>query len=74
MISLKPRTQDFQYIPPKEEKAKPKWEFKKSIFKDYTIDTDELLKRCFEFDFKCSKIPRIIKDEVDLMNTKAIMH
>ncbi len=65
---------DSIYIPPKEEKQKPDWDFKNSIFKDYVIDTDELLRKCFEFDFKCSKIPRLVKNEEDLLATKETMH
>ena len=73
-ISITPRTKDFIYTPPKEKKEKIPWDFWKSVFKDYQIDTDELLKKCFEFDFKCSKIPRLIKDESDLAKTKDLLH
>jgi hypothetical protein len=65
---------DFIYIRPVEAKKKIEWDLKKSIFKDFTIDSDELLRKCFEFDFKCSKIPKFIKNEEDLLATKEVMH
>ena len=34
-----------------------------SIFKNYVIDTEELLTKCFEFDWQHSKISRFIKNE-----------
>jgi hypothetical protein len=49
------------------EKLKTPWDFNKSVFKDYKPDNVQLLEQCFEFDWECSKIPRVIKgdEEVD---------
>lgn len=34
-IKITPRNKDPIYIPPKEKKEKPGWDFDKSLFKDY---------------------------------------
>lgn len=42
------------------------WCYEISIFKNYQPDNEELIDECFEYDFRTSKIPRLIKDfEVD---------
>jgi len=46
-------------------KTKTPWDFYKSVFAPYKRDTNEILMKCFEFDWECSKIPKIIKDEED---------
>ena len=48
-----------------EERPKSPWCFEKSIFAPYKYDTDELLARCFYFDWKCSKIEKMIKSVKD---------
>ena len=54
-------------------KEKPIWDFNKSIFKNFTNDNEELLKKCFEQDMSCSRIGNIIKSEDDLIKTKHIL-
>jgi hypothetical protein len=53
--------------PPKNLKGreylKTPWDFFKSVFKDYKPDNEGLLVDCFEFDWQCSKILKIIKNE-----------
>lgn len=44
------------------EKVKTPWDFNKSVFKDYKADNALLLDQCFEFDWSCSKIEKVIKD------------
>lgn len=44
---------------------RPRWHFKISLFKDYRSDNDDLLKKCFDFDFKMTKMCNFIKDEED---------
>jgi len=52
------------------EKLKTPWDFSKSVFKDYKADNVNRLDECFEFDWECSKIPRIIKNEDELSACK----
>ncbi len=52
------------------EKLKTPWDFSKSVFKDYKADTVNRLDECFEFDWESSKIPRIIKNEEELLVCK----
>ncbi len=40
------------------------------MFKDYKIDTKELLDECFEFDWASSKLEKIIKNEEDRLKCK----
>ena len=49
------------------------WSFANSIFKDYNVDDDQVLNDCFEYDWKCSKIPNLLKDPKDLENTKTFL-
>eukprot|EP00357_Protocruzia_adherens_P001184 CAMPEP_0115016550 /NCGR_PEP_ID=MMETSP0216-20121206/27513_1 /TAXON_ID=223996 /ORGANISM="Protocruzia adherens, Strain Boccale" /LENGTH=922 /DNA_ID=CAMNT_0002387047 /DNA_START=323 /DNA_END=3091 /DNA_ORIENTATION=+ len=56
----KPR-QGLQKLPQKERPPTP-WSVERSIFKGYKPDSQSLLNRCFEVDWNCSRIPRLIKD------------
>jgi len=38
------------------------WDFKKSFFSTYWLDTDEVLNDCFEFDWAMIKLPKSIVD------------
>jgi hypothetical protein len=44
-------------------REKTPWDFKKSVFKDYIPDNENLLSKCFEYDWSNSKITKIVKDE-----------
>lgn len=48
------------------EKLKTPWDFNKSVFKDYKADTASKLQECFEFDWSCSKIEKVIKNVDDI--------
>jgi hypothetical protein len=37
------------------------WTLEKSIFATFKQDTDELVDQCFDYDYKCSRIERIMK-------------
>ena len=37
-----------------------------SVFREYKEDSEELCKRCFEYDMQYSKIKRFIKDNSDV--------
>lgn len=59
----------YQLIKPK----KQPWRFENSVFKDYQKDTDEILNNCFEFDWKCSRIPILVKRDEDRKRLKEIL-
>lgn len=69
-VSTQPRTRDERYRPPKEQKKKRQWSFPISIFKDWKQENEELTRKCFETDWNCSKIPKIIKNPEDLGKVK----
>lgn len=70
-IQVKPRYEFPQYLMKKVFIKKWLWEM--SIFKPYVKDTPELLEKCFEQDWKDSKITKIVKDPADLEQTKALL-
>lgn len=35
------------------------WRFEISIFKDYLGETESLVSKCFDFDFKCIRVPKL---------------
>lgn len=45
------------------ERLKTPWSIFNSVFKDYKPDNQALLDECFEFDWSCSKLEKIIKGE-----------
>jgi hypothetical protein len=55
------------------EKIKTPWDFFKSVFRDYKPDTEALLLDCFEFDWSCSKIEKILKSEEEIQKVKAYL-
>ena len=57
----------------KQERVKTPWDFFKSVFREYKPDTEVLLSNCFEFDWQCSKIDKVVKDENELAKVKAFM-
>jgi len=63
MVKTKPRTPDEVWIPQANIKERPPWTVGISIFKDYKCDNKRLLTRCFEFDYQCSRIKKIVKDD-----------
>lgn len=44
-----------------EERPKSPWNFSKSLFTSYIQDTDSLMLSCFEYDWSCSKLERLLK-------------
>ncbi|KAL4497331.1 hypothetical protein ABPG72_011266 [Tetrahymena utriculariae] len=53
--------------------AKSEWVVEKSIFKDFLKDTEDLIDKCFEFDFNQSRIAKLITDKDDLARVKSIL-
>lgn len=69
-IQTKPRTRDPIYVPPKKKKKRVIWAFSTSIFAKWRMDDAELINLCFEYDWECSKVPKIIKDPDQLSKAK----
>jgi NLR family CARD domain-containing protein 3 len=63
MTQILPRTRDPIYVPPKKKKTKVRWTFPISLFVKWRPDDAELINLCFEYDWDCGKIPKIVKDE-----------
>jgi hypothetical protein len=59
--------------PPTQLKVKEPWDFKKSVFASYQQDTEQILLSCFEFDWECSKISKIVKSSQDLGQVKTFL-
>ena len=74
-FATKPRTPPLMYIPPGIGMEKVPWTIPISLFKDYSFDTDvrpiqDMVNNCFEFDWKTSRIPTLVKDEPQLAAVK----
>jgi len=63
ITKIQPRTPDDVWVPQDEVKIRKSWKIQLSVFKDYRADSNKIMGKCFEFDYKCSRIPRIVKDE-----------
>ena len=63
------------YIPKRKRvpKAKPQWKIDRSVFKTYKNENVKLIERCFEFDWNCSKIPKIVKSEEEQEKVKKVL-
>ncbi|CAI2369640.1 unnamed protein product [Moneuplotes crassus] len=62
-LNCLPRPKKFKAKKKKKSKIKPQFEITKSVFKKYQNEGSKLMERCFEFDWKCSKIGKVIKSE-----------
>jgi hypothetical protein len=60
-------------VNPKDDEIRPKWRFQLSLFKPYKYDTEKQFDKCFEFDWKCTKMPRLVKDVEDRVKLKEIV-
>lgn len=69
-----PRTPDPLYIPPKLKKQKRIWTFPISIwFKDFRFENEEFLRKCFEKDWSCCKIMKVVKNPDELNEVKNLL-
>ncbi len=41
------------------------WRFEISVFKDYLGETEKLIGECFDFDFKCIRVPKLTISTLD---------
>lgn len=46
---------------------------KESNFKTYKFDNDRMMMRCLDFDWKCTKLNRVIKDKETLSRVKEVI-
>ena len=60
-VSIKPRVAREKYTV-EETVIKKKWDFNKSIFKDWKKDSEKLLDKCFKFDWENTRIEGLVKD------------
>lgn len=69
-----PRTPDPVYVPARRKKAKRVWTYPISIWAPkYKFETDDLLRKCFEKDWSCSKISKFVKKEDELAQVKEML-
>ena len=54
-------------------REKTPWDFKKSVFRDYVPDNENILTKCFEYDWVNSKITKIVKDEKEQEQIKVFL-
>ena len=59
-----------QKVCPYRKRQKEPWIFEKSVFKDAQHDNPDILKKCFEFDWKTSKIDKVLLKCEDEENEK----
>ena len=70
--TCRPREVPKEYVQIKQINKK-QWCIEISLFKDYKFDNEDLLRKCFEYDWNSSKIPKLIKDEEQLKTSKEIL-
>lgn len=58
---------------PKKEKLKIVWTYEKSLFKDWKKDDQEILNNCFNTDWDCSRIERIIRNKDEIPEFKEFL-
>jgi hypothetical protein len=61
-LDWKPRTPPLIYELPPDVRPKTPWGIPISLFRDYKFDDQAHLAECFEFDWKCSKLLRVVKN------------
>ena len=70
-LVVEPRPNTDSFIPSMPSIILPDWHHSDSIFKDYVLDDDKLLVKCFEEDWKNTKIKKIIdKDKFANLHDK----
>ena len=69
--NCKPRPADKIYIRPRNRRPRTPWTFPISIFKDYVKESEEVLGKCFEFDWKQLKLPKMEDEEIASVKEEA---
>lgn len=57
-----------------QEGKKEPWDFNKSLFKGWAVDSESTTYKCFEFDWQNTKLPPLIKKPADNMATKTALY
>ena len=55
------------------DKLETPWDFFRSVFREYKPDNTTILMTCFEHDWSCTKLEKIIKDLTDQEKTKEFL-
>jgi hypothetical protein len=74
-VKSQPRVDREVYKPPPGKvkvitKKRPLWTLRKSVFRDFTVETEELNQSCFEKDWGNGKYDTMIKNDEDRQKTK----
>ena len=73
LFKIVPRMPKLTFKPPKSDLEKIPWSINISIFKRYRLDDLETLTDCFDFDWKHSRIPNIMKKEKEIEEVKSTL-
>lgn len=55
------------------EEEKATWSLPISVFREYKFEDEDLLSRCFEFDWEHSKLPKLLKDSDETKSLKLLL-
>jgi hypothetical protein len=72
-LDSEPRWPSKIYELPPDVRPKTPWGLPISLFKDYKFDNEAHLADCFEFDWSCSKILRVVKNPEEQRRVKAFL-
>jgi hypothetical protein len=53
-----------------EVRLKTPWSVFNSVFRDYKPDNPTLIDECFEYDWSCTKLEKILKNEEEQLKSK----
>jgi len=72
LVGMLPRVRDPVYIPPKKKRKVVRWTFPISLMYRWRPDDEDLLNKCFDFDWENGKMkdPRMIKKEEEIPAVK----
>lgn len=59
------------YVRPRNRRPRTPWTFPISIFRDYEIENEEILTKCFEFDWSNIKLPKMTDEEIEEVKVEA---
>ena len=66
---VEPRKSDNIWTRPFSERPRTPWTFPISIYKDYKIDTEAVLRECFEFDWSQMRFPKMSEETMEKVKT-----
>eukprot|EP00347_Sterkiella_histriomuscorum_P007316 403349416 len=65
--------QEMSALHPKIIDEEPLFLLRKSVFKDYIPDSNDLVLKCFEYDWNCSRITNVVKNEQERIKIKKLL-